>query len=322
MINEKQNTETYSEKKTEFQNEITIFVIPALSQIDWTNPAMLFKTTLKCFFKAIIARNLYTIGHTIARIKSPRTLEPVYVAMSGKFHTEKVTSVLLKKMGFGVLGATLKGHIEPQNRIHKGIKLYGKRGKIAYIRFKVNEQSIDRVFEFVERFENKSKLRFAPCELYNGATWPRYENEGSGCSSFGMALLDVAGILPPGSEDWKANVLIPMNIIGGEFNQNKKIKVRTILKTTSWYTGEGVEDVDFVRYSVYDPEKIFKWIKACRTQNEFGYIAEDENGIAGLQIDMSYVQITEPVFLQRTVSNLFIKHYYEDLNDLMDIDAI
>lgn len=322
MISGKPKLHTDSTGKTEFEHEITIFVIPALVHIDWSNPSVLFKTTLKCFIKAISARNLYTIGHTIARIKSPFTPEPFYVAMSGKYHTEKATSVLIRKMGLGVLGATLKGHIEPKKRIHKGIRLYAKRGMIGYIRFKVNEQSIHRVLEFISHFENKSTLKCAPSELYNGATWPRYEKEGSSCSSFGMALLDVAGILPPGSEEWKSSILIPMNLIGGAFNQNKKIKIRTILNTTSWYKGDGLEDTDFVRYSVYDPEKIFEWIKTCRAQNEHGYIAEDENGIAGLQIDMSHVRVTEPVFLHRTATNLFVKQYYENINDLIVEDAV
>lgn len=317
MLNRNQKIETDNTKKTEFENEISIFVIPSLAEIDWSNPSVLFKTTLKCFIKAITARNLYTIGHTIVRIKSADTPEPIYVAMSGKFHTEKVSSVLVRKMGFGVLGATLQGHIEPESRIHKGIRIYSKRKMIGYIRFKVNRQSIDRVNKFINHFRNKSTLKCSPSELYNGATWPRYEKEGSGCASFGMAVLDVAGILPPGSEEWQVDVKIPMNIIGGEFNENKKISVRSILKTTSWYEGEGIEDIDYVRYNVYDPAKIFDWIKKCRVQNEYGYIAENEGNIVGLQIDMSHVHANEPVFIQREISNLFVKHYYKDINDLI-----
>ena len=306
-----------STEKMEFEHEISIFVIPSLADIDWSNPSVLFKTTLKCFIKAITARNLYTIGHTIVRIKSPKIPEPYYIAMSGKFHTEKVTSVLVRKMGLGVLGATLQGHIEPEKRIKKGMEIYSKRGMIGYIRFKVNEQSIERVTEFIEHFKTKSTLKCSPSELYNGATWPRYEMEGSGCSSFGMAILDVAGILPAGSNEWRVDIKIPMKLIGGEFNGNKKIKIRSILKTTSWFEGKGKEDVGYVRYNVYDPAKIFNWIKKSRTQNEYGYLPENENNIIGLRIDMSHVHVTEPVFLKRVASNLFVKHYYKDISDLI-----
>ena len=317
MQTEKFDTITDKAEMAEFEHEISIFVIPSLAEIDWSNPSSLFKTTLKCFIKAITARNLYTIGHTIVRIKSSMIHEPYYIAMSGKFHTEKVTSVLVRKMGLGVLGATLQGHIEPEKRIHKGIRIYSKRGMIGYIRFKVNEQSIERVTEFIEHFKNKSKLKCPASELYNGATWPRYEMEGSGCSSFGMAVLDVAGILPPGSEDWKVDIKIPMHLIGGKFNKQRKIKISSILKTKSWYQGNGKEDVDYVRYSVFDPALIFNWIKKCRVTNEYGYLPESEKNIVGLRIDMSHVHVTEPVFLKRVASNLFVKHYYDDISDLI-----
>lgn len=317
MSTENHDSQTHTEIKPDFEHEISIFVIPSLAKIDWSNPSVLFKTTLKCFIKAITAKNLYTIGHTIVRIKSPNIKESYYVAMSGKFHTEKVSSVLVRRMGLGVLGATLQGHIEPEKQIHKGINLYAKRGMIGYIRFKVNAQSIDRVTEFIEHFKNKSTMKCSPSELYNGATWPRYENEGSGCSSFGMAILDVAGILPQCIEDWKVDIKIPMNLIGGEFNKNKKISIFSILNTTSWYVGKGREDIDYVRYNVYDPAKIFEWIKKSRVQNEYNYIAENEKDIIGLRIDMSNVHVTEPIFLQRIASNLFVKHYYKNINDLL-----
>ncbi len=321
-MNGELETQTDSIGKNEFQYEITLFVIPSLAAIDWSNPSVLFKTTLKCFMKALTARNLYTIGHIIIRIKSPKTPSPHYVAMSGKSHTEKVKSVVWKRMGLGAFGITLKGHVEPEKRILKGLELYAKRGMLGYVRFKVNEQSIHRVYEFVNHFKNKSTLKCAPSELYNGATWPRYEKEGSGCSSFGMALLDVAGILPTGWEEWRVEIKIPMHLIGGVFNQNKKIKISTILNSKSWYTGEGKEDIDYVKYTVYDPARILEWIKKCRTQNNYGYIAENENNVVGIKIDMSHAQFIEPVFLQRTASNLFVKHYYQDIKDLIVDDVL
>src|ERR1035437_1822226 len=89
---------SYSQTQNENnqKSQITIFVIPSLSPIDWSNPSVLFKTAEKCFFKAIFRKNYYIIGHTIARITSPLLAEPYYVAMSGKIPTEKPELLLIK----------------------------------------------------------------------------------------------------------------------------------------------------------------------------------------------------------------------------------
>ena len=301
-------------------NEITIFIIPSLSPIDWSNPRSVFKSTEICFLNVITRKNYYIIGHTIARISSPLLPAPFFVAMSGKKQTEKPELVMIKKVGFGVMGSTMHGHIESEKSIKRGIELYSKRNKVAYIKFRINEQSVRRLLEFIDRFQKKTIAGFAPCDLYNGATWPRYENEGSGCSGFGMSLLDVAHLLSPQSKEWSISVKIPMNLIGGEFNNNKKIKFSDILRTKSWYNGTGVKDVDYINYKVYEPNFIFDWILNKRSQNDLDFLPDEENGIPGLIVDRRNVVIDadEPVFLQRTDSDLFVRHYHNRIRSLLN----
>jgi hypothetical protein len=312
---------SYSQTQNESNSQssqITIFVIPSLSPIDWSNPSILFKTAEKCFFQAIIRKNYYIIGHTIARITSPLLAAPYYVAMSGKIPTEKPELLLIKKIGFGAMGATIKGHIETEKSIKKGIELYSKRNEVAFIKFNINEQSVRRILELAKQYQTKSINGYAPCDLYNGATWPRYKDEGSGCSGFGMSLLDAGGVLPPEAKDWYVDVKIPMDLIGGEFNGNKKIKIRSILKTKSWYEGTGVENIDYVNYKTYDPGMIFNWIINMRSQNNPNYRADEENGIKGVIADRQNIVFApdEPLYLQRTDSDVFIKHYYQKLRNL------
>jgi len=299
-------------------SQITIFVIPSLSPIDWSNPSVLFKTAEKCFLKAIFRKNYYIIGHTIARITSPLLTEPYYIAMSGKIPTEKPELLLIKKIGFGAMGATIKGHIETEKSIKKGIELYSKRNEVAFIKFNINEQSVRRILELANQYQTKSINGYAPCDLYNGATWPRYKDEGSGCSAFGMSLLDAGGVLPAESKEWCINVKIPMNLIGGEFNGNKKIKIRAILQTKTWYEGTGIENVDYVNYKTYDPAMIFNWIINMRSQNNTDFRADEENGIKGVIADKQNIVFAanEPLYLQRTDSDVFIKHYYQKLRNL------
>jgi hypothetical protein len=311
----------YSQAQNENNNqnhEITIFVIPSLCSIDWSNPSVLYKTTLNSYLKTIIEKNYYAIGHTIARISSPLLPAPRYFAMCGKVFIEKPELVLIQKNGFGSLGSTMQGHVESEKDIKRGLKLYCKRNRVTYIKFRVNEQSIHRIMEFVDKFQSKTSNGCAPCDLYNGAMWPRYQNEGSGCSAFGMAVLDVANLLPAESSEWQMHVKVPMNLIGGEFNNNKKINISTILNTKSWYVGTGMADVDYVNYNVYDPSVIFDWIKNKRNQNDPDFQVDEENGVPGLIVDRRNLvyDADDPIFLSRKDSDLFVKYYFRKIRNL------
>jgi len=301
------------------QNEITIYVIPSLLPIDWSNPSLLFRTTEVCYLNAITRKNYYIIGHTIARITSPMLPSPYYIAMSGKKLMEKPELLLIKKIGFGALGATIQGHIESEKDIKRGIETYSKRNMVAYIKFRISNQAVQRLLEFTSGYQAKTMNGYAACDLYNGATWPRNENEGSGCSAFGMSLLDVAGVLPAESNQWCVNVKIPMNLIGGECNNNKKIKIGTILRTKSWYEGPGLEGVDFVIYRTYDPALIFNWIRNKQSQNDSIFKSDIENGITGLVVDKrnTFIADDEPVFLHRVDTNIFVKSYYRKIKELL-----
>ncbi len=309
-----QNLSAQTVSKTDSANhEVTIYVIPSASPILWTNPSECYKSTLSCYFNAALKKNYYVIGHTIAKVNSPLLADTGYFAMSGLKQTEKVDIVLNKKVGFGALGSTIKGHFEPEESIKKGIDLYSKRGRIAFVKFLINEHSLKRILKFVDYFNTKNESGFAPCDLYNGALYPAYENEGSACSAFGMSLLDVANILPEESKDWQVDVNIPIELVGGEFNNNKKVKISEIMKVDSWYEGDGVEDVDYVKYNVYVPDYILDWVKNKRSSNDPKYKAVEENGIPGVLVDMrdavSYEG--EPIFKIRNKSNLFAKIYKE-----------
>jgi hypothetical protein len=298
-------------------SEITIFVIPSIIDIDWSSPSALLLSSVSCFFASLLRKNYYVIGHSIARIDAPFLPQPIYAAMSGAHQSEKVDLVINKGLGFGAVGYTIHGHIEPEEKILRGLKLYSARKRVAFIKFRVNEDAVRRVIQYIDSFGKNTNHVFAPCEIYNGSLWPRYKNEGSGCSAFTMALLEVANLLPTDS-GWFDTIKIPMNLIGGEFNNNKKIKVSKILRTKTWYEGDGQEDVDYINYKVFDPSLIFNWIMRKRGQNDAGYEAVEENGMQGLVADRQEVvyEANDPVFKQRTDYNLFVKHYYSKLQGL------
>lgn len=296
-------------------HEITIFTIPSVKLIDWESPSELYKSTLKCYMSSIFKKTYYVIGHMSAIITSPILESPIYAGMTGASQIEKVQQVLINKLGLGVFGTTLKGKMEPVDKMKKTTSFYGKRDKIAYMRFRVNEESIRRVMQFITYFQKKNELGYAPCNMYNGALNPRYHHEGAACSSFVIALMEVAGILPEfAAQKWAVNVNLPMHLIGGKLNDKKRISLKSIIQTKAWHDGSGVEGVDYAHLELYDPALIYNWIQQQRKEgNDKDFVSESDGIFKGLFADKSTVSFSkdEKILLQRTPMTFFAKSFLD-----------
>ena len=298
----------------ESNHEITFYAIPPAGDIDWANPSSLFKSTINCYLKAGLKKHYYVIGHVITQISSPLLDSTVYLSMSGAIQAEKLEYVLKKKVGLAALGATLKGHMEPFDAIQKGLELYSKRDRVRYIKYEVSEEAIKRIMRFVNYYTEKNEFGWSPSEHYNGALYPRYQHEGSGCSAFGVSLLEIAGLLPDSiKKKWMVEINIPMELIGGPLNGNKRIKHRSVLKTKAWHDGTGKENIDFVKYTIFEPAYIFDWIKNKQTNNDTLYRSDSNGKCSGVTADMRHVKIdsNEDIIVRRTNPNLFVKHYIQ-----------
>ncbi len=304
----------YAENDTSL-HELTIFTFPTMYPLDWSSPSDLYKTMFKCYVRTMFLKNNYLIGHITTRIKTPLIDKPLYIAMTGADPAEKARMVIKEKVGFGILGATLKGKIEPDSQIQARIKIYMKRKKIGFITFRVNKASMERILIFISQFRSKMNENNSPCDFYGGAFYPRYHHEGAACSSFGIALLEVANLYEFIYKDWLVDVNVPIDIVGGEFNNNMKIKNSRIIKTKSWYKGNGVENEAFVNYQVYDPSIMLDWIKKVRQKNDSVFRKSEMNDLEGLYVDCRNVQVntSDSIFKTRKKSNVFIEKYKQKL---------
>lgn len=294
-------------------HEITLYAMPTLYPLDWSSPASLYNSMKDCFFKTRKIKDNYLLGHLAVKINSTLLEVPMLFAMSAANKWERINLVLKEKIGFGIMGYPLEGRFETEQELNKKLAIYTKRGKLAFITYRISETAAKRMIGLVNEMSILREDKKAACNYYGGAFWPRYENEGSGCSAMGMALLDVANLLPSEADDWLVKVNIPMNIIGGGLNGNKKIKNSNIRKTKTWFEGEGVPNEDYVYYQIYEPSIIFDWIIKHRENNNQGYISIDKEGIPGLFVDYSdkLVSENEPLFAKRTRSDKFIDQYFQ-----------
>jgi hypothetical protein len=298
-------------------HEITLFLMPTMYPLDWSSPSSLYKTMLNIYMKTIGLKDNYLLGHLAVRLTTPLLKEPLFTAQSSLRWQERVDMVLKQRVGYGILGAALQGRIEPAEEIQHKLRIYRDRKKLGFITFRVNRTAMQRMLTFLNGYQQKITEEYAPSDFYGGAFWPRYYKEGAGCSTFGFALLDVAGIIPEEAREWKVDIKIPMHIVGGQFNKGKKIKNSTIKRTKNWFIGQGKRNVDYVEYFVWDPAIMFDWVTTRHAENDAGsYQLVVLNEVPGLYKDVRKIQVdpNDSIFIQRPDSNLFIKHYYDRLN--------
>lgn len=297
-------------------HEITLLLMPTMYPLDWTSPSSLYKSMLHIYMKTLGLKDNYLLGHVAVRLNSPLLEEPLYTAQSSKKWQERIDMVLKQRVGFGILGAALEGRVEPVEEIKHKVEVYKQRNKLAFITYRIQRGVMERILTFFKAYQDKMHNDLSPSDFYGGAFWPRYHYEGAGCSAFAFTMLDLGKLIPPEAEEWKVDVKIPMNIIGGKFNNGKKIKNRTIKRTTSWYAGNGSKNTDYVEYYVYDPSIMFDWIIAQHSNPDAGYDLVHEGIAPGLYKDARNIEFDpeEPIFMQRPDTNLFINHYYKRIN--------
>ena len=302
-------------------HEFTVFVMPTLHPLNWESPSSLYRTMRRCYFRTIGVKDNYLLGHLAVGFNTPLLPEPLLIAQSSGELKEKLDLVFKEKVGFAIIGAALQGRIETHKELTHKLNVYAKRDKLAFIRYRVSEEAAQRMIDFITQYSAKMNEHYSPSDFYGGAFWPRYLQEGAGCSAFGMALLDLVNLLPEeNTEDWEITVKIPMEVIGGKFNEGRRIRNSLIRKTNSWFEGEGEQNVDYVSYSVYDPSVMFDWIMDKRNNDSEYYHQIEENGVPGLLFDGTDVKFDkdEPLFIKRENPNLFIDHLRKKIEAVTD----
>lgn len=311
----------FSDEKIELPDsaihEFTVYVMPTLYPLSWESPSELYRTMRRCYFKTIGVRDNYLLGHLAVGFNTPLLPDTLFIAQTSGELREKLDLIFKDKVGFAIIGAALEGRIETHEELKHKLEVYAKREKLAFIRYRISESAARRMLDFIDQYSALMNDHYAPSDFYGGAFWPRYHQEGSGCSAFGMALLDLVNLLPEEHiEAWEVTVKIPMDIIGGKFNMGRRVRNSSIRRADSWYMGDGEPNVDYVSYSVYEPSIMFDWIMHKRIQESPLFVPIEDGGVPGLLFDATQVSFDkgEPLFLEREKPNLFIDHYRKRLN--------
>jgi hypothetical protein len=289
-------------------HELLLYTVPSFIKLDWSSPSSLLEKSIDSFILSRFSKKSYSIGHMIIVFNTPMADSSVKMAMRSTSNKEKIDLFIRDGVGLGILGAPMSGRLETPEEIDEYLSFYQKRERrrISFIRYILNDKSADRVLKFLSLYSGKENPEYRPYKLYGGEFWPRFKNEGAGCSAFAIATLDVAGI-PVNNPEWYVSVNIPQNIVGGEYNKGRKVKGVDIEYSKRWHSGDGVANVDFFPYMVYDPSKLYDWIQNLLSNPVDQYKPYKIGRFKGVSYDArGIIPDDEPIIIERKEPSVFV----------------
>jgi hypothetical protein len=296
-------------------HELTVYAIPSPIEYNWDSPSTLYGTFIKSYILNLVTGRGHHMGHMFVKVTSPLRNEPVYSSMAFASGAEQRQKVLRDKTGLGILGLSLQGRQESAAELEAKIHQFARRNALAAITYRISEAAALRVLEFIERFSTPYESGYKRYEHYGGAFWPLYENEGAGCSAFALAIMELAGIVNEVAEHWRVEFNVPMKLIGGELNPGNRVGIRNINRTNAWHDGNGVVNIDYVPFFIYEPTLIYNWILNKLSHKKLtssGYVDASTYNLPRLYADFRNIEpdTHAPLIKKRNDDNFFIRHFY------------
>ncbi len=225
----------------------------------------------------------HAIGHVFIGLRHEKRDEFLLTGSAPTKDAGMENMVLKEGYGLGILFADIKGALEPTVKLLAEIPDRAKSGRIAFIKFKLNDANYDRLKTYLNEYRKRGYGN-----IYNGLNLPR-EGKGAGCSAFGVAFLEVAGLMHPVWEKkWPIQVRIPQDLIGGPLT-GKKVSVLKALKIGRWARENEPHRV----LKLCEPYKIYEWIhrewdKENKEKSGKVKLLKEQNAL-GLEYDCTHV---------------------------------
>lgn len=297
------------------QDELTIYVIPSKVKYDWSSPRMLMKSYIRNVKRNLIGKNSYILGHAFLQLRTDDDPDGIMTGMRASSHKEPREMVLKEHYGLAILGADMTGELESKKELREKIEHLSRKGRLAFMTIRINQEATGRMTEFFNAYKSGTEKEGSPGARYGGAFWPRYRHEGAGCSAFVVSFLDVAGLLEEQFDRWLVKIDIPMELIGGPYNNGKHVDTRDIKKYDHWAGHNSTEKDPYEHFEIYDPTLMFEWIQELvdhpEKENSFQYSSLKLNKANGIYIDGTTMPVpeSEPIFMERKSPSIFIDYF-------------
>lgn len=272
---------------------LSVYAIPAPNGMRWSHPRALALRTFanQLGWEHPLHKN--SIGHVFVHLESPSLGREAMTGMTSRGPREDRDLILLDGYGLGVLGADMMGRLETPAELAAALADRSRTGLIARMRFLVRPEASARMFEFLDGFKARGLD-----DHYGGANRPRY-GEGGGCSAFGLAFMELAGLMRPAYDAWKVEFRVPLTLYGGPLTGLRASIRRVLLEGRRWAR----PDEPHVASMFWDPTLMYRWIvdtyDAERRRPSGAWALETVAAMKGLFADARGVPVpAEPIWLE------------------------
>jgi hypothetical protein len=255
------------------------------------------------------------LGHAFIELCTPLYSGRIFAGMRAASGKEMKSMVLKEHYGYSILGADMEGKLETEADLVPEVKKYSRSGQLAFMSFYISDEATERLLQFFHSFKADTDSNGSQKPHYGGAFWPRYDGEGSGCSAFAVSFLDLAGLLREEFDEWWVNINIPMDLIGGPYNDYHEVRFRDIKKYNSWAESSDTAAGSYEPFGIYDPTLIYEWIQEKWQEQNFlddpSLKPMQLNQAKGILIDSRNQSLPdeESIFMERPKPSIFIDYY-------------
>jgi len=293
----------------ETYGELTLYVMPAYPvRMDWDSPRGLLYSTLK----AAIFNGELTLGHLSVEVScglterggGPVKKDPSNYLLSSSVpgpNDPSVELLLERKIGFSLQESSWAGAVETPKQVYGSFKIVnGKPKRFSAVKFMIPESSCKRLTTYFREYS-----AMAPNLSYGNSPRPR-RKEGSGCTSFAVSFLELAGIMTPEMrKDWGVTVRVPLSLMAG-YQGLKEISVWDIIRSSDSRDWARVNE-PHMNLETFEPRLMHEWVSAlAKSPQALRAIGGEMDtalnhglrGIPAIRIDRRNVPTPkEPIFL-------------------------
>jgi hypothetical protein len=267
---------------------LTLYSFPSPHPYKWNSPHSLLVSTLHNYYSKPQCQPRRILGHLVIELKKDTNL--FLTGMASDDIAGMKNSLLKEKIGLGVLFKLVKGHLEETSEVQAELKMRTELSRAAFISFKINDSAYNYLLAFLDSFKLKGYD-----SLYNGLNLPR-EGKGSGCTAFGMSLLElINALLPEYTDKWAVRINVPEKLIGNE-SLKKKVSISKIFFSFRWAKG----DEPSRKLVLYEPCLIYNWVnniwKTRQQDNKYGLVQMGQ--AKGLVVDCRQNLPVLPMFIR------------------------
>lgn len=306
------------EAKDEDVHELIIFLTRSPRPLDWESPSTLFKSVKKSWFNTMISKKgKRFLGHASFVLNSNLVEgDSLWLGIAPRVYKDMSHLMFKEKMGLGLLGIPFQSEREDKENIINNLSFNYKHTEVNFISILISKESAAQILEFVDYFHKQQEdTAYSPSSFYGGIYWPLYEGEGAGCTALCLGALEAGGIIIDEDikEQWFIRRKIPMDLVGGRFNQDKKVQLRDIKRRKHWYIGDGEANKDYLEFEIYDPNLMMDWANDLINDSDYlTYMLTPEIELKGVQLDYSHlkpISTFEDRLQARPNPNIFTDYY-------------